>query len=349
VTRIDALLKKLDEIGADAALLYAPQSLFYASGFTGGEGTVVITRKRLCLLTDSRYTLQAQAEAKSFEILPHDTPLSTLLSDTSTIACELDFLSVNAFASLKSKLSEKEWVDISESLLMLRKNKDITELSAITQAVRLADEAFSNTLNQIRPGMCEFEVAALLEEYMRREAGATPSFDTICASGIRSALPHGVASNKIIEKGDFLTIDFGCVLNGYCSDMTRTVCIGPANTRQKEIYNIVLYAQSLVENSAENGMEASALDAVARKSIDSFGFGAYFGHSLGHGVGLAIHEFPTISPKSLHKIESGDVLTIEPGIYIPDFGGVRIEDMLYITEMGYEVLTKTSKNLIEIL
>ncbi len=349
MTRINALLKELDKLGADAVLLCAPESLLYISGFTGGEGTVVITKKRLCLLTDSRYTLQAHAEATSFEILPHNTPLSTLLSDASTIACELDYLSANAFNRLKIKLPEKEWVDISESLLMLRKCKDITELSAIMQAVKLADEAFSYALNQIRPGMREFEVAALLEEYMRSEAGATPSFDTICASGIRSALPHGAASNKIIEKGDFLTIDFGCLLDGYCSDMTRTVCIGPASTRQKEIYNIVLYAQTLAENTAMGGMDASALDAVARKSIESFGFGEYFGHALGHGVGLAIHEFPTVSPKSLHKIESGDVLTIEPGIYIPDFGGVRIEDMLYITDKGFEILTKTTKSLIEIL
>ncbi len=349
MTRINALLHKLDELGADGALLCAPESLLYISGFTGGEGTLVITRDRLCLLTDSRYTLQAKAEATDFEILPHDAPLADLLGAISTIAYEEAYLSVRAFSHLQDVLPSKAWVDISETLLMLRKTKDIGELSAITAAVQLADQAFSYTVNRIRPGMREFEVAALLEGYMRREAGALPSFETICASGFRSALPHGAAGDKVIEKGDFLTMDYGCLLNGYCSDITRTVVIGPASDRQKEIYNIVLYAQTLAENAAMGGMDASALDSVARKSIEGFGYGEYFGHALGHGVGLAIHEYPTVSPRSRHRIESGDVFTVEPGIYIPDFGGVRIEDMLYATDGGYAILTKTPKNLLEIL
>ncbi len=349
MTRADALLRKLNDCGADSAVLRAPASLLYISGFTGGEGTLVLSAGRRCLLVDSRYTLQAAAEAPDFEILPHDTRLSDMLDPNASVAYEGDFLSVSSFSRLQETLPGRTWVNLGDTLLQLRKSKDFGELSAISEAVRLADAAFSYAVGRIRPGMREFEVAALLEGFMRREAGATPSFATICASGKRSALPHGAASDKVIEKGDFLTLDFGCLLGGYCSDITRTVSIGPASERQKEIYNVVLYAQTLAENAACGGMEASALDGVARKSIAGFGYGDYFGHALGHGVGLEIHEYPTVSPRSRHTIAPGDVFTIEPGIYIPDFGGVRIEDMLYATEGGHAILTKTPKNLLEIL
>ncbi len=348
MSRIKSFLRELDILGADAAILTAPESLLYLSGFSGGEGTLVITRNNPCLLVDSRYTLQAKMESPNFEVMPHTTPLSTLLENTTAIALEEDTLSLSAFRNLESKLPGKSWVNISETLMMLRKTKDMEELNAITAAVKLADDAFSYTISRIHAGMHEYEVAALIEGFMRKEAGALPAFDTVCASGARSALPHGAASEKIIEKGDFLTMDYGCLLNGYRSDITRTVCIGKASDRQKEIYNIVLYAQTLAENAAEGNMDASQLDAIARNSIRGFGYGDYFGHALGHGVGLAIHEYPTVSPRSAHKIEKGDVFTIEPGIYIPDFGGVRIEDMLFATDSGHAILTKAPKTLLEI-
>ncbi len=347
--RIKAYLQKLNEIGADGAILHSPEALFYITGFTGGEGFAVLTGENLCLFVDSRYTLQAQAEAPGFTVLPHTTDLRDVTQNLRTIAVEKEYLSVNGFLKLQEKLPGKDWVDTSETLLMLRKTKDFGELSQITEAIKLADEAFSYTVTRIGPGMHEYEVASILEGYMRREAGALPSFDTICASGKRSALPHGAASDKIIEKGDFLTLDFGCKLHGYCSDITRTVVIGSASARQKEIYNIVLYAQTLAENAVKGHMEAAEIDAVARKSLAGFGYDSYFGHALGHGVGLAIHEYPTLSPRSVHTILPGDVFTIEPGVYIPDFGGVRIEDMVYATEKDGVVLTKSPKTLLEIL
>ena len=349
MTRLQTFRNELKKIGVKAALLRSPHSLMYLSNFTGGEGTLLISDNLQCLLTDSRYTLQAKEEAPDFEILPHDTPLPSLLSDKSSIAIESDFLSVAELDRLEQILPGKEWKDIGETLLTLRKTKDIRELSYITDAVNLADEALQYTLARIRPGMREFEVAALLEGYMRRTKGALPSFDTVCASGVRSALPHGTASDKVIEKGDFLTLDFGCCLHGYCSDITRTVCIGPASQRQKEIYGIVLYAQTKAVSESFGGTSAASLDAVARNVIKDYGYGDYFGHALGHGVGLAIHEYPTVSPRSPHNIVEGDVFTVEPGIYIPDFGGVRIEDMLYATKNGHAVLTKSPKELIEIL
>lgn len=349
MSRILSFFKELSSLGADAALLHAPHSILYFSGFTGGEGVLVLTEDRRILLTDSRYTLQAKREAPDFEILPHDTRLAPLLAGQKSIAIEEDFLSLAAYEKLQSQLPEKEWMHCSETILQLRRKKDIGELSAITEAVRLADNAFQFAVSRISPGMREYEVAALLEGYMRRNAGATPAFETICASGARSALPHGAASDKRLEKGDFLTMDFGCLLQGYSSDITRTVTIGPASDRQKEIYGIVLYAQTKAENAATGGMPAAELDKVARDVIGDYGYGDYFGHALGHGVGLAVHEHPILSPRSRHRLTSGDVFTIEPGIYIPDFGGVRIEDMLYATENGYAVLTKASKELLEIL
>ncbi len=349
MSRLQTFRTELKKLEASAAVLRAPHSLMYLSGFTGGEGTLLISENMQYLLTDSRYTLQAKAESPQFEILPHDTPLATLLNGNASIAIESDFLSLSAFEELKNSLPKREWKDIGEVLLMMRKTKDFSELSCITNAVKLADDALTYTLARVRPGMREFEVAALLEGYMRRTAGALPSFDTVCASGKRSALPHGTASDKIIEKGDFLTLDFGCNLNGYCSDITRTVVIGPASQRQKEIYGVVLYAQTKAVSASCGGIPASSLDAVARNVINDYGYGEYFGHALGHGVGLAIHEYPTVSPRSLHTITEGDVLTIEPGIYIPDFGGVRIEDMVYASKDGHAVLTKSPKDLLEIL
>ncbi len=349
MSRISAFLQKLDTLGAGGAILRAPESLFYLSGFSGGEGTIVLSHDRLCLLVDSRYTLQAKAEAPDYEVLPHTADIADLLRDVKTVGYEEDELSVGDFRRLQEKVQGKTWVNVSETLLLLRKKKDIKELNAITEAVRLADNAFAFAASRIRPGMHEYEVAALLEGYIRREAGAQPAFETICASGYRSALPHGAASEKVIERGDFLTMDYGCLLNGYRSDITRTVVVGKADAWQKEIYNVVLYAQTLAENAAEGGMDASALDSVARKSIEGFGYGEYFGHALGHGVGLAIHEYPTVSPRSKHKIESGDVFTVEPGIYMPDRGGVRIEDMLFATDKGHAVLTKSTKDLLEII
>lgn len=349
MSRLQIFKEELKKLGAEAALLRAPETLLYLSGFTGGEGSLIISDSMQYLLTDSRYTLQAKEEAPQFEVLPHDTPLSSLLNGISAIAIESDRLTVSEFETLKEVLPDIEWKNISESLLLMRKTKDISELSRITEAVKIADDALKYTLQRIRPGMREFEVAAMLEFYMRRSHGALPSFDTVCASGKRSALPHGTASHKIIEKGDFLTIDFGCYLNGYCSDITRTVCVGPASEKQKEIYGIVLYAQTKAASAAAANMSAASLDAVARDVIKEYGYGEYFGHALGHGVGLAIHEYPNVSPRSLHSICDGDVLTIEPGIYIPDFGGVRIEDIVYITNHGHAVLTKSPKDLIEII
>lgn len=227
-----------------------------------------------------------------------------------------------------------------------REIKDEEEIAKIRAAEKLGDEAFSYVLNFIKPGISELDVAFELEFFMRKNGASGLSFDTIAASGIRSAMPHGVASEKIIEKGDLLTLDFGCVLDGYCSDMTRTVAVGSIDSKGKEIYETVLAAQKAGLEYIAKGKVCSGADAAARKVITEAGYGKNFGHALGHSVGIEIHESPTLSPKCDKILVPGNVVTVEPGIYIENFVGVRIEDLVLITDSGVENFTHSEKELI---
>ena len=208
--------------------------------------------------------------------------------------------------------------------------------------------AFEYILGRIKEGVTEREIALDLEFFMKKQGATALSFDTISASGIRSAMPHGIATDKKIENGDFLTLDFGCVFEGYCSDMTRTVVVGKANDKQKEIYNTVLKAQTTAIDAIKAGMKCSEVDGVARKIITAAGYGENFGHSLGHSVGIEIHENPSFSPKSNAVVQNGNVITVEPGIYIDGFGGVRIEDLIVVQNGKAVNLTSSPKELIEI-
>lgn len=352
-SRINFFRAKLSEKGADAAIISSPANILYFSGFTGGsDGTVLITKDRQIIFTDTRYTLQAKAECPSYELMPSGKPMygsiASALENAKNVAFEDNYLSVSAYNRFIEKVPGKDWLPLGDTLLRQRQEKSLKEIALISESVRLADSAFSYVIEKIKAGMTEREVASLIESYMRREGASRTSFETVCASGIRSALPHGAASDKILEEGDFLTLDFGCLLDGYCSDMTRTIAIGKATDLQKEIYNIVLYAGARAEKSINTNMKASELDAVARNIIDSYGYGKNFGHALGHGVGIEIHELPSVSPVSSDIISPGSVITIEPGIYIEDFGGVRIEDMIFIEKNMMAILTKSTKELIEI-
>ena len=349
-SRCEKLLKLISK-DADGVLITSEANLFYISGFTGGEGYALVANEKRVLFVDSRYTVQAKDEAPDFRVVQFSKSPYIPIEEESSYLKRLGFedrkLSVFAFSKMRDALSA-ELVPLGDKMTELRKIKSIAELSRITEAVRLADCAFDYTIKNIKAGMRETEVALLLEGFMRKNGAEKTSFDTICASGVRSALPHGTATDKEIQKGDFLVMDYGCVLDGYCSDITRTVVIGRASDKQKELYNIVLYAQTRAEDSAVPGMKAADLDKIARDIIKNFGYGDNFGHSLGHGVGVEIHEKPTVSPSSLETIDAGSVITIEPGIYIPDFGGVRIEDMVFVEGMGHAVLTKSTKEMIEI-
>ena len=222
------------------------------------------------------------------------------------------------------------------------------ELEYLAMAESIGDKAFMKMLDIIKPGMTELEVAAELEYLLKKEGGEGLAFSTIIASGVNSSMPHAIPGDKKLEVGDFITMDFGCKYKGYCADMTRTVVLGKANEKQKEIYNIVLKAQLAALDAIKAGIPGKAVDKVARDIIEEAGYGAYFGHGLGHSVGLFIHEGPRLSMKEETILQPNMTETVEPGIYLPGFGGVRIEDMVVITENGYKNLAQSPKELIEI-
>ena len=320
-------------------------NIFYYSGFTSEDARLFITKNRQILLTDSRYTVQAKKQASDFEIFDIEDGIDCIVRSLKeeTFGFEENVVTVSELARLQK--FGKKLVPMSEKLNFPRRIKDEYEIDRIRKSEELASSALLHTLEILKKGMTENEVAAELEYYMKKNGAEKPSFNTIVASGIRSSMPHGEASDKIIEEGDFVTLDFGCVLDGYCSDMTRTVVISRCSDEQRKIYDTVRKAQEAALNAISVGKKCSEIDAVARTVIDEAGYGKNFGHSLGHSVGIEIHEFPNFSPKSKDVTVSGNVITVEPGIYIENFGGVRIEDVVVIGEKT-ENLTKFTKDLI---
>lgn len=349
------LLQNLD---VDAVLVSRPANIRYLSGFVGSESYLYLSRERQMILTDSRYTLQAEEEAESFEV---DTIRRTrgygailkelfLAEGIKRIGFEEDSLLYGTVKGFQERTGSKEkaWVMLGDAISSLRVIKTEEELEWLARAEQIGDEAFSYILNELKPGVTELQAAAKLDYYMKSHGAEGASFDTIVASGYHSAMPHAVPSDKPLEEGDFVTMDFGCKYHGYCSDMTRTVVIGKANEHQKEIYSVVLKAQLAALEGLKPGMTGAQGDAIARKVIEEAGYGAYFGHGLGHSVGLEIHESPALSQKDQTILKPGMIETVEPGIYVPGFGGVRIEDMVVITEDGVRNLTHSPKELIEL-
>ena len=340
--------EKLCEFITDVEAVYISSypNIFYYSGFTSEDARLIITKKRRILFTDSRYTIQAKIQAKYFEIYDISNDFKKVINQLGieTLCFEEDNITVSQFEKLKNLSVELK--PFSKHIKKPRALKDREELLKIAEAQRLGCDAFSYIINFIKEGKTEKEIALELEFFMKENGASALSFETICASGERSAMPHGVASDKIIEKGDFLTLDFGCVLDGYYSDMTRTIVIGNASERQKEIYNVVKKAQSAALETLKPGIKCSDVDIAARNIITDAGYGEYFGHGTGHGVGIEIHETPSLSPKSDEVLCVGNVVTVEPGIYIEGFGGVRIEDLVQITAEKPQNLTKTGKELL---
>ncbi len=339
----------------DGILLTSPHSLRYHTGFSGGEGIALVSEKGNFLFVDSRYTEAAQKEATEFLVVEfaggkRNAEIAQKITDLNlkNLGFEDEFMSVAEYDSLKKDLPVEEWVGCSRSLRELRMVKTEEELRALRTAEQIGVDAFLEVLPLIKEGMTENQLAAELEYRMRRRGAEGTSFETIAISGKKTSMPHGRPDDKKIEYGDFITMDFGCKYRGYCSDMTRTVVLGKANEEQKKIYEIVRLAQEAGLAALRPGITGSEADGAARKVIEEAGFGKYFGHSLGHGVGLEIHELPNLSPMSEIVLKPGMVITCEPGIYIPDFGGVRIEDMVCITEDGYENFTHLGKELIEL-
>ncbi|MBP2663938.1 MAG: ypdF [Firmicutes bacterium] len=350
--RLASLRKLMATHSLDAVVVTKPENRRYFSGFTGSSGLLLIGEQIQTLFTDFRYIEQATKQSPEYQIVRHGTAMFDKLADTVKkleavrIGFESDFITWDTYHKLATCLSMVELRPVN--LDALRVIKDQAELSLLHQAVEIADVAFNHVVTIIRPGITELEIALELEYQMRKLGSEKPAFDTIVASGYRGALPHGQASAKIIEVGDFITMDFGAVYQGYHSDMTRTVVAGKATSKQHEIYNIVQAAQLAGIKAVAAGKTGKEIDQVARKIIADAGYGEYFGHALGHGVGLAIHEEPRLSTINDSELASGMVVSVEPGIYLPEWGGVRIEDLVVVSAAGCTVLTTSNKNLIEL-
>ena len=336
----------------DGVLLTSPHNMRYFSGFTGGEGAAVITKDLSVLFTDSRYIEQAESET-TFTITETNDWMKEacgLFEDNKIInvAIEDDSLSVYEYQRIKSLVPHCNFISSASSISTMRMVKRDIELEKIRRAEEIGCRAFEHILEYIRPGVTERDIALEIEYFMKKQGASGLSFDTIAISGARTSLPHGVPTDKRIESGDFVTLDFGCVLEGYCSDMTRTVVVGKASEEQKKIYNTVKTAQQIGLDSIREGMGCADCDKAVRDYITACGYGKYFRHSLGHGVGLLVHELPNLSPRSEFVLKENMVVSCEPGIYIPSFGGVRIEDLVAVTKDGCENLTRVTKDLIEL-
>lgn len=350
--RLDNVRKVLEELGLDGLLIASPFNRRYITGFTGTAGTVVITRDQAWLMTDFRYTSQASQQAKAFEVIQDTGQLLELIRDklegtgVKRLGFEKNHVSYASYGSYKEAFQGIELVPTEHLVEKLRGIKDDKEQACIRRAVEITDLAFAHILDYLKPGVSEREVSAELEYFMRKNGAVSSAYATIVASGERSALPHGLASDKLLGPNEFVTLDFGANYEGYCSDLTRTVFIGSPNERQKEIYRIVLEANEATLNGLKPGMTGKEGDALARDIIAGHGYGEYFGHGLGHAFGLEIHELMRFSQRTEDRLEPGMIMTVEPGIYIPGFGGVRIEDDIVVTETGIDVLTTSTKELI---
>lgn len=338
-----------------AMLITSPTNLHYFAGFTGTTAVAFVTPNQAFLFTDSRYTEQANKQCQGYEVIQYTNSIWSSICDVirtndipiSLCGIEGNQLPVNTYETICESFDDKVTFTPID-LTVLRQVKTEKELIYMRKAATIADEAFTVLLQSLQVGMTENEARIILETEMLQRGSQEPSFATIVASGYRSSMPHGVASDKVIEIGDFVTFDFGAVYEGYHSDMTRTIVMGQASSLQKQLYDVVLRAQTKGVESVHVGQTGAELDAVCRESIKADGYGEYFGHGTGHGVGLDIHELPVASPRSESVFEAGMIVTIEPGIYLPGTIGLRIEDSVIVTSQGCEVLTHSPKNLIEL-
>ncbi len=341
--------KLLEAAKLDGFLFLDRANLRYLSGFSGSAGALLVSRKGAIFLTDSRYTTQARQEVQAQSICEYQVQLDGIFEQVNQLGLQrIGFEADSLPYAMVERLRQKgpagcQWLPESERLRSLRWVKDRDELSALEHAAAISAEAFEEILPLFRPGVLERDIALELEFAMRRRGAEEKSFDTIVASGRRGALPHGIASDKAIACGDLVTIDFGARWSGYHSDETVTVAVGPVSAKLRQIFDIVLEAHDRAMDAVRPGVPLRDIDGIARAYIGEHGYGDYFGHSLGHGVGLEVHEHPAVSSQTEVLAEEGMVITIEPGIYIPDLGGVRIEDMVYVTADGYRRITRLPK------
>lgn len=351
--RTERFLALITEMGAEGALVHKPSNMTWLSGYTG-EGLVVVAGGLRAIVTDFRYTEQAESQAPGYTVhmtrpdLTHAQLAAQLLREAGvkTVAFEDDEVTVSTFAALEAAMEGIRFIPQKQKIEGLRVVKDAGEIELIQKACDITSRAFEHILGVLRPGMTELEVRFELESAMYRFGAEKIAFDTIIAAGPNGSLPHAIPGTRKIETGDMVTMDFGAKVGGYCADMTRTVAIGSLDAEKLRVYEVVLEAQLRALEAIGPGASCRAIDQIARGYIDEQGFAGRFGHGLGHALGLDIHEEPRLSQTSDATLVEGIVITDEPGIYLPGQCGCRIEDTVLVTKDGYKRLTTASKDLI---
>jgi Xaa-Pro aminopeptidase len=351
--RLDKLRQSLaqSDEGLDALLVYRPENRRYLSGFTGSEAMLLITHERAVLATDSRYWEQAEREAPEFSLFKVTTRYVMQMTDLLAaagcpkhIGFESTFITVDQLDQLTEAAPDVKWIATKDLVEDLRVVKDESEIALMRRAARIADEGFEFLCRTLRPGMTEHEAAWELEARLRTHGADKIAFDLIVGSGPGGAEPHHHSSSRVIAAGEPIVLDLGAQVNGYNSDLTRTICLGqPKDDRFMEIYSIVLRAQEAALNGIQAGMTGIEADQLARDVIVAAGYGDNFGHGLGHGVGLAVHEEPRAGRLAEDVIPAGSTQTVEPGIYLPGWGGVRIEDLTLVDKNGVQLLSHANK------
>lgn len=348
--RIAKLKIHMKACGITALLVTKRENIRYLTGFTGSSGAVLIFSGKTCLVTDFRYALQARKETSGITILIQKKDLPSALAETAArfgpgrIWFDESSLTVDGLRKLKKQ--GMKMIGAEDLIGVQRQCKDNRELACIRKAVRRAEESFCELRMHIRPGATERELGLKLEMLMREKGSIKAAFDIIVASGKNGAMPHASVTNRRIKNGDLVTFDFGAEASGYFSDITRTVCVGKPSGRQREIHELVLSAQRAALSAIKVGVMCKSVDAAARTVIEDAGFGKEFGHGTGHGIGLMVHECPSLSRLSKDRLMEGMVFSVEPGVYISGWGGVRIEDMVSVTDDGVEVLTSLSREIV---
>lgn len=355
MSRQEKLLKIMDDKNIESLFINNERNVRYLSGYTGEDSYILISKKGLWFITDYRYSEQAQKECEGFNVIERNRQttslgqcINNLLSDNNikSIGFERDHINYGMIEDIKKYLEVNEIIPTSGLVECLRYTKDENEIKLIKKACEIADNAFAHLMDKIKVGMTEKEAALELEYKMRKLGASDVAFDTILLSGTRTSMPHGIPSDKKIEYGDFVTIDFGALYKGYRSDMTRTFIMGEASEEQKSVYESVLEAQKLGVSVTKSGMIGSDVDSQVSEILKRNSYFENAGKGLGHGLGLDLHEQPFMNSICDLELKEGCVVTIEPGVYIPNWGGVRIEDTVIVTKDGCEIITNTPKELL---
>ncbi len=348
--RIERVRSMLSGFDVEGILFFEEANIRYLTGFTGSDGALFVGGERLFLLVDGRYITQAKDESAGCDVVEfkdRTEGMAGIISDLSLkrVGIESPAISLDQYLTLQERVGDVSLTPLSGRIERIRMIKDAEEASSLREAAIMAARALDETLEHIRPGVTERDIAAILEMKMREAGSEKPSFETIVASGSNTALPHAVPGFREIQDGDFVIIDYGTVCGGYHSDETCTFVMGGADEKQSAVYAIVKGAHDKAVDAVKAGISCRDIDKIARTHIDDAGYGGYFSHGTGHGVGLKVHEPPKVSERGEDTLEEGMVITVEPGVYIPDLWGVRIEDTVMVEKDGCEILTKTPKNL----